>query len=85
MYTTGAETVPIYEVAEYITWSLILWDYLVTLDDEITLFWFSRQSWIKFLFFSNRYIGLLLRIWDIVWECLGNYDEPLSYNLCNRC
>ncbi|KAK0468793.1 hypothetical protein IW261DRAFT_1517415 [Armillaria novae-zelandiae] len=53
-----------------ITWSLIFWDYLITLDDEITFFWSSRRSWIKFLFFANRYMGLLLRVWDIIWEIL---------------
>ncbi|KAK0474438.1 hypothetical protein IW261DRAFT_1498983 [Armillaria novae-zelandiae] len=54
-----------------ITWSLIFWDYLITLDDEITLFWSSRRSWIKFLFFANRYIGLLLRVWNIIAMILG--------------
>ncbi|PBK87105.1 hypothetical protein ARMGADRAFT_1016856, partial [Armillaria gallica] len=74
-------TVPVCEVAQYMTWSLILWDYLITLDDEITLFWFSRRSWIKFLFFANRYIGLVLRIWDVIWEHPKNADELFSYHL----
>ncbi|PBK87093.1 hypothetical protein ARMGADRAFT_1168707 [Armillaria gallica] len=90
------------EVAQYMTWSLILWDYLITLDDEvrpycilpmldspltglkITLFWFSKRSWIKFLFFANRYMGLVLRIWDIIWEHLENADELFSYHLCEE-
>ncbi|PBK64406.1 hypothetical protein ARMSODRAFT_471893 [Armillaria solidipes] len=77
-------TVPVYEVAQYMTWSLILWDYLITLDDEITLFWFSRRSWIKFLFFANRYMGLVLRIWDIIWEHLENADVLFSYHICEK-
>ncbi|KAK0224430.1 hypothetical protein EDD85DRAFT_241844 [Armillaria nabsnona] len=77
-------TVNITEVAQYMTWSLILWDYLITLDDEITLFWFSGRSWIKFLFFANRYMGLLLRIWDIIWEHLDNADELFSFRLCRN-
>ncbi|KAK0224457.1 hypothetical protein EDD85DRAFT_859370 [Armillaria nabsnona] len=83
--------IDIYDAAPYTTWSLIFWDYLITLDDEITLFWFSRRSWIKFLFFANRYMGLVLRIWDIIWKHLGNVyfpligqDEDFSYHLCGR-
>ncbi|SJL12049.1 uncharacterized protein ARMOST_15468 [Armillaria ostoyae] len=73
------------------TWSLIFWDYLITLDDEITLFWFSRRTWIKFLFFANRYMGLVLRIWDIIWKHLENahlpligQDETFPFNLCEK-
>ncbi|PBK64393.1 hypothetical protein ARMSODRAFT_471602 [Armillaria solidipes] len=72
-------------IIQYVTWSLILWDYLITLDDEITLFCFSRRSWIKFLFFANRYMGLVLRIRDIVEEHLNNTDDPMGfYNPCRR-
>ncbi|KAK0432670.1 hypothetical protein EV421DRAFT_1496149 [Armillaria borealis] len=72
-------------IIQYVTWSLILWDYLITLDDEITLFWFSRRSWIKFLFFANRYMGLVLRIWDIIEEHLNHTDDPMGfYNPCRR-
>ncbi|KAK0432671.1 hypothetical protein EV421DRAFT_1496194 [Armillaria borealis] len=81
----------IFDAAPYMTWPLIFWDYLITLDDEITLFWFSRTSWIKFLFFANRYMGLVLRIWDIIWKHLENaylpligQDEPFPYNLCEN-
>ncbi|PBK87083.1 hypothetical protein ARMGADRAFT_1066167 [Armillaria gallica] len=72
-------------IVQYVTWSLILWDYLITLDDEITLLWFSRRSWIKFLFFANRYTGLVLRIRDIVEEHLNNTDDSMGfYNPCQR-
>ncbi|KAK0468810.1 hypothetical protein IW261DRAFT_1597968 [Armillaria novae-zelandiae] len=64
-------TISFLEITPYITWSLIFWDYLITLDDEITFFWSSRRSWIKFLFFANRYIGLLLRVWDVIVMILG--------------
>ncbi|SJL12054.1 uncharacterized protein ARMOST_15474 [Armillaria ostoyae] len=51
---------------------------------KITLFWFSRRSWIKFLFFANRYMGLILRMWDIVWKHLENADELFLHDL-HRC
>ncbi|KAK0468805.1 hypothetical protein IW261DRAFT_1015005 [Armillaria novae-zelandiae] len=74
-------TISFLEITPYITWSLIFWDYLITLDDEITFFWSSRRSWIKFLFFANRYIGLLLRVWDIIAMILGIiFETPNPYS-----
>ncbi|KAK0202330.1 hypothetical protein DFS33DRAFT_885173 [Desarmillaria ectypa] len=54
------------QVTGYITRSFILWDYLISIDDEVNLFWSSRRSWIKFLFCVNRYLGLFLRFWDLI-------------------
>ncbi|KAG7443912.1 uncharacterized protein BT62DRAFT_304506 [Guyanagaster necrorhizus] len=65
------------EVARYITRSFILWDYLISIDDEINFFWSSRTSWIKFLFFVNRYLGLSLRFWDVLGE---RYES--NYSTC---
>ncbi|PBK64411.1 hypothetical protein ARMSODRAFT_962226 [Armillaria solidipes] len=65
-------------IVQYVTWSLILWDYLITLDDEVRLI-FSRRSWIKFLFFASRYMGLVLRIQDIVEEHPDNTDDPMGF------
>ncbi|KAK0442415.1 hypothetical protein EV421DRAFT_2019530, partial [Armillaria borealis] len=53
------------DAVAYIAETLIIWDYLISIDDEIALFWSSRRSWIKFLFFLNRYLGIFLRIWDM--------------------
>ncbi|KAK0452761.1 uncharacterized protein EV420DRAFT_681684 [Desarmillaria tabescens] len=57
--------------------SFILWDYVISFDDEVNLFWSSRRSWIKFLFFVNRYLGLILRLWDALSE---RYE--LNYSTC---
>ncbi|KAK0215094.1 hypothetical protein IW262DRAFT_263456 [Armillaria fumosa] len=65
------------EVARYVTRSFIVWDYLISIDDEVDLFWCSRRSWIKFLFFVNRYLGLFLRIWDVIRE-----RYKLKYSTC---
>ncbi|SJL12051.1 uncharacterized protein ARMOST_15470 [Armillaria ostoyae] len=50
----------------YADTTLVLWEYLVTFDDEADLFWSSKLSWIKCLFFANRYLIIALRIWDII-------------------
>ncbi|KAK0501850.1 hypothetical protein EDD18DRAFT_1144698 [Armillaria luteobubalina] len=49
----------------YIAETLVIWDCLISIDDEVTLFWSSKPTWIKILFFVNRYLGIVLRIWDM--------------------
>ncbi|PBK87097.1 hypothetical protein ARMGADRAFT_1168710 [Armillaria gallica] len=53
----------------YAAGTLILWEYVITVDDEIDLFWSSKLSWIKCLFFANRYLPIALRVWAIIYEC----------------
>ncbi|PBK87086.1 hypothetical protein ARMGADRAFT_1034984 [Armillaria gallica] len=70
----------------YTGWTMLIWEYLITIDDEIDLFWVwtlssvqvnsnivlelslmiqsSKLSWIKCLFFVNRYLVIALRVWD---------------------
>ncbi|KAK0452722.1 uncharacterized protein EV420DRAFT_1482032 [Desarmillaria tabescens] len=79
-----------------ITWSLISWDYLITIDDEVTLFWFSRRSWIKFLFFTTKYLEIkcgkvtlqLLVIESIlilrIWAMMGK-QQCTSYGFSLAC
>ncbi|KAN0093155.1 hypothetical protein V8E55_003939 [Tylopilus felleus] len=38
--------------------ALLVWDYFLTLDDEMTYIWASRPSIVKYLFIGNRYINL---------------------------
>ncbi|KAH8809629.1 hypothetical protein DL96DRAFT_1628662 [Flagelloscypha sp. PMI_526] len=40
--------------------ALILWDYFVTLDQEISYFWNASLSWPTILFFINRYFTIAL-------------------------
>ncbi|KZV91644.1 hypothetical protein EXIGLDRAFT_92237 [Exidia glandulosa HHB12029] len=39
--------------------SLLWWDYLLTLPQEIEFFWQGRLSWPAILFFVNRYLPIL--------------------------
>ncbi|PBK60537.1 hypothetical protein ARMSODRAFT_982204 [Armillaria solidipes] len=52
--------------APYTGKTFLLWEYLINIDDEVDLFWFSKLSWIKCLFFVNRYLTIALRVWDIL-------------------
>ncbi|KAG7441639.1 uncharacterized protein BT62DRAFT_936949 [Guyanagaster necrorhizus] len=54
------------------------WEYAITLDDEISLIWQSRWSWIKFLFLVNRYLVLFSQTFDVVGYLL---PKP-TYNFC---
>ncbi|KAK0432672.1 hypothetical protein EV421DRAFT_1496284 [Armillaria borealis] len=58
--------------------TVLLWEYLVTVYDEVDLFWSSKLSWIKCLFFVNSYLIIALRIWDIINDSF----EP--YPVCER-
>ncbi|KAN0093151.1 hypothetical protein V8E55_003935 [Tylopilus felleus] len=40
---------------------LLVWDYLLTLDDEMTFIWESPSSFVKYLFIGNRYVNLLMQ------------------------
>ncbi|SJL12057.1 uncharacterized protein ARMOST_15478 [Armillaria ostoyae] len=40
--------------------TLLFWKYVITIDDEVEL------SWIKTLFFMNRYMNIMFRVWDVV-------------------
>jgi len=42
--------------------ALLLWDFLLTFEDERTLFWNKSRTWVTYLFFWNRYNGLLVTI-----------------------
>ncbi|SJL12055.1 uncharacterized protein ARMOST_15475 [Armillaria ostoyae] len=46
--------------------TLFGWEYLFTVDDEFDLFWSSKLSWIKCLFFVNRYLNIAFGIWDMI-------------------
>ncbi|KAK0224428.1 hypothetical protein EDD85DRAFT_981988 [Armillaria nabsnona] len=65
----GIDYVTAYErtaAPSYADLTLLLWEYLITVDDEIDLFWSSKLSWIKCLFFVNRDLVIGLRVWDTI-------------------
>ncbi|KAK0452767.1 uncharacterized protein EV420DRAFT_1482076 [Desarmillaria tabescens] len=63
-------TVPITEVAQYMTWSLISWDYLITFDDEL----------------EDHTILVFKKIVDqvfILYKSLsGTHSSDFGYHLC---
>ncbi|KAI0738699.1 hypothetical protein C8Q80DRAFT_1275659 [Daedaleopsis nitida] len=68
---TIAENVAVYEsllVNDYIgitTGVVLVYDYLLTFDREFELFWRRKITWATALFFFNRYVPLLQKIFDI--------------------
>uniref|UniRef100_A0A8H7XQE0 DUF6533 domain-containing protein n=1 Tax=Psilocybe cubensis TaxID=181762 RepID=A0A8H7XQE0_PSICU len=51
----GLQLIQFFKYAEVSATSVILYDYLLTLDQEITFLWTKRFSFTKLLFFVNRY------------------------------
>ncbi|PBK99159.1 hypothetical protein ARMGADRAFT_1074049 [Armillaria gallica] len=45
--------------------TILLWDILVTFDDEVKRVWFTRKSTGKYLFLFNRYIAPILFTFDL--------------------
>ncbi|KAH7926767.1 hypothetical protein BV22DRAFT_1194100 [Leucogyrophana mollusca] len=62
------------------SYSLLIWDYLLTLNDEIRLIWPSRWSTVKILFLLNRYGNLILQA-VILAEQSGSVFDP-SNSFC---
>ncbi|KAK0202334.1 hypothetical protein DFS33DRAFT_1339262 [Desarmillaria ectypa] len=70
--SAGSGWYSLYVSFPYTTTALIVWEYCITLDDEINFFWFSKLSWIKCLFFANRYIRVVLQVGNIIITELGD-------------
>ncbi|KAK7687632.1 hypothetical protein QCA50_008846 [Cerrena zonata] len=45
--------------------TIIWYDYFLTLNDEISLFWGRPRSWMVSLFFLNRYLILILQTYNL--------------------
>ncbi|KIJ34728.1 hypothetical protein M422DRAFT_263085 [Sphaerobolus stellatus SS14] len=77
--------------------ALFLYDYVLTISDEIEYIWDKEWSFGKLLFISNRYISFALAIFDIIiinrgdlgdklktWELWGENATPSSIKLLIR-
>jgi hypothetical protein len=63
------------------TIALLVYDYFLTLGSEIERFWrgtfFSGLNWASFLFFANRYLGLVGYI-PLALELSKQTDKDLT-------
>ncbi|KAI1787013.1 hypothetical protein LXA43DRAFT_1168144 [Ganoderma leucocontextum] len=65
----------------------LLFEYCITLDQEIDLFWGQKITGVSVLYLSNRYLPLLGSLWWVPWwrqslafnEVLGGLMEYLIY------
>ena len=54
---------------------LLFYDYILTFDKEVGLFWKKRISGASLLFFCNRYLTLLTQMFDMVQFTTDMSDE----------
>ncbi|EIN08771.1 hypothetical protein PUNSTDRAFT_133952 [Punctularia strigosozonata HHB-11173 SS5] len=54
---------------------LMLWDFLLTLEDERRLFWKQPFTMASFLFYWNRYVGFAITLFGLVVVMLPGTDE----------
>ena len=71
---------------------LVLYDYIITLDREIRFLWTKGLTGFKFLFFANRYAGLLkavlihVTLWLVdttVSVDVSHSDQCVNVNCCS--
>ncbi|KAJ7064947.1 hypothetical protein C8F01DRAFT_782126 [Mycena amicta] len=55
--------------------SLFLWDYCLTFPEELHYFWGARWSFVKLLFFVNRYFTFVLVVFSVFFDV---YSTPAS-------
>ncbi|TDL28069.1 hypothetical protein BD410DRAFT_342236 [Rickenella mellea] len=73
-----------YQVSKYITmvsFSILIWDYLITLESEIKLIWPARGSSSKVLFLINRYFAFFEPV--LLMLVTITFHEPERY-FCTR-
>ncbi|TFK67223.1 hypothetical protein BDN72DRAFT_843401 [Pluteus cervinus] len=72
----------------YVTWTLarrlrvaalamLLYDYVLTWEQERRLFWKRRRSWVTVLFFWNRYIGIGVTIFGTTLLAVPRLSDSL--------
>ncbi|KAJ7135705.1 hypothetical protein C8R44DRAFT_976540 [Mycena epipterygia] len=61
--------------------AIMLWEYLITLEDEKELFW-KRHPWTTatFLFLWSRYGGICLTLFGLVVAVSPNLSDSVSYS-----
>jgi len=60
--------------------TILFYDYLITLEDEIKYAWSGPKSWTFWLFITNRYFPMTYQFW-LLATC---YSPYFSQKLCDR-
>ncbi|KAF9783524.1 hypothetical protein BJ322DRAFT_1071526 [Thelephora terrestris] len=60
--------------------TILFYDYLLTLQDELRYIWKGKKSWAFGVFFVNRYLPMAYAIWIIASNLLWDY----TYEMCAR-
>ncbi|KAF9789863.1 hypothetical protein BJ322DRAFT_1044619 [Thelephora terrestris] len=74
------------------TGTILFYDYLLTLEDEIKYIWSRKQSWTFWLFVVNRYFPMTYQIWQLAISYnplrFATNVSPIQLkpapNLCNK-
>ncbi|KAJ6564973.1 hypothetical protein DFH09DRAFT_286258 [Mycena vulgaris] len=59
--------------------AMVIWDYLITLEDERELFWKRKWTFATFLFLWSRYLGIFLIIFGVSVAVSPNLTDSVSY------
>ncbi|KAJ3995595.1 hypothetical protein F5050DRAFT_273686 [Lentinula boryana] len=62
--------------------ALAVYEWMITLDQEIEYFWTGRWSLERILFFCNRYISPFLVMFGLIEFVIPNPSDELYVNEC---
>lgn len=61
--------------------ALLMWHYLLTFDKEVAYFWRRRPNGACMLFLANRYLTIIVSIYDTPWWSLSTAYTVSSFVL----
>lgn len=60
--------------------TILFYDYLLTLPDEVQYAWKGKRSWVFAIFLLNRYLPMVFTIWVLV----ADYSWGYTYEMCSK-
>ncbi|KAI0072714.1 hypothetical protein K474DRAFT_1667485 [Panus rudis PR-1116 ss-1] len=66
LYVTAVRDVYLSRLSSFVVVTLVIYDYIVTLDREVELIWRQRWSLIKAVYLWHRYFGIICVVFQVI-------------------
>lgn len=66
---------------------LLIYEHIITIEDEIDLIWLKRKSWVTYLYHFNRWLPVLWLTFDLIRQTpyqVVSSKTCVTYMLCNN-
>ncbi|KAF9647054.1 hypothetical protein BDM02DRAFT_2823812 [Thelephora ganbajun] len=64
--------------------TLFMYDYFLTLPDEVQYMWKGEKRWMFYIFLVNRYAPFISQTWGIVVQSVISADVFFAHSLCRE-